>query len=315
MSTYSTYTLGDATPMTTIVMTGGTSGFGLLTAHRFLETPSTRLLLGARGPAPAGAETIPLDLARLSSVRSFAEGVADRLGTGLIDAVVLNAGVSPPDVDGRTPDGFETAFAVNHLAHYLLLRLLAPRLAPEAVIVLTTSGTHDPAGGTMIPPPRHANAELLAHPERDPGQETRPRAAAGQAYSSSKLCNILTARALALQPEVTAKNVTVLAYDPGPTPGTGLLRNAPPMAGLAWRASGPLLRRLVRRFNSKEAVGGNLAAIALGTVRPAAGQYYAAVRRDELTWTRPSELARDDRARDALWQDSAVLLGLEADRS
>lgn len=298
--------------MTTIVMTGGTSGFGQVTARRFLDAPSIRLLLGARGPAPTGAESIPLDLARLASVRSFAGDVVDRLGTGRIDAVVLNAGVNPPDGDGRTPDGFETAFAVNHLAHYLLLRLLLPHLAPGAVVVLTTSGTHDPAEGTVVPPPRHASAELLAHPERDPEQEARPRAAAGRAYSASKLCNILTVRAVALQPEVTARNVTVLAYDPGPTPGTGLLRNAPAVAGLVWRASGPLLRRLVRRFNSKDAAGGHLAAIALGDVRPPDGHYYAAVRRDALTWLEPSELARDNLARDALWQGSASLVGLRA---
>lgn len=291
-------------------MTGGTSGFGEVTARRLLDTPSTRLLLGARGPAPAGAESVPLDLTRLASVRSFAEAVNDRLGSSEIDALILNAGVNPSDNDGRTPDGFETAFAVNHLAHYLLLRLLLPRLAHNAVVSLTTSGTHDPAEGTIVPPPRHATAALLAHPERDPDRDRKPRAAGGRAYSSSKLCNILTARALALQPEATAKTLTVLAYDPGPTPGTGLLRNTPPMARLIWRTFGGLLHRLIPRFNSKEAAGGNLAAIALGNVHPPAGHYYAAVRRDALTWLQPSELARNDEAMEALWRDSAPLAGL-----
>lgn len=295
--------------MRTIVMTGGTSGFGELTARAFLARDDTRLLLGARGGAPAGTEAIPLDLASLASVRSFAEALIERLGPTGIDTLVLNAGVNPPDAEGRTADGFETAFAVNHLAHYLLIRLLLPQLADDAVVVLTTSGTHDPAERAIVPPPRHANAGLLAHPERDPHLDGEPRAAAGVAYSSSKLCNILTVRALAIQPEVRAKNLTVLAYDPGPTPGTGLLRHAPAIGRVMWRSFGALLRRLVRRFNSRQAAGRNLAAIALGEARPPSGRYYAAVRRDELTWLTPSELARDDDARDALWQDSAALVG------
>lgn len=297
--------------MKTIVMTGGTSGFGELTARQLLATEGTRLVLGARGSAPAGAEVIPLDLTSLASVRSFADSVAERLGSDEIDGLVLNAGVNPPDGEGRTPDGFETAFAVNHLAHYLLLRLLLPRLAQNAIVLLTTSGTHDPAEGTIVPPPRHANAELLAHPERDPEADADPRAAAGRAYSSSKLCNILTVRALALQPEATAKNLTLLAYDPGPTPGTGLLRNAPAFGRIMWRTCGPALRLLVRRFNSKEAAGGHLAAIALREVDPPAGHYYGAVRRDALVWLVPSELARSDEARDAVWRDSAPLVGLQ----
>lgn len=297
--------------MRTIVMTGGTSGFGELAARQLLAAEDTRLLLGARGSAPAGAEALGLDLSSLSSVRSFADAVIERLGTHKIDALVLNAGVNPADAEGRTHDGFETAFAVNHLAHYLLVRLLLPRLATDAVVVLTTSGTHDPAERAMVAPPRHADAELLAHPDRDPAADAGPREAAGRAYSSSKLCNILTVRALRALPETAAKNIDVLAYDPGPTPGTGLLRNAPAVGRIAWRTFGALLRRLVPRFNSKEAAGGALGAIALRTAQPPAARYYAALRRDELIWRDPSELARSDEARDALWRDSAAMVGLQ----
>ena len=297
--------------MRTIVMTGGTSGFGELAARQFLAAENTRLLLGARGSAPTGAEALGLDLASLTSVRSFADAVIERLGTSEIDALVLNAGVNPADAEGRTHDGFETAFAVNHLAHYLLVRLLLPRLARDAVVVLTTSGTHDPAERAMVAPPRHADAELLAHPDRDPEVTAGTREAAGRAYSSSKLCNILTVRALRSLPEAAAKNFDVLAYDPGPTPGTGLLRNAPAIGRIAWRTFGTLLHRLVPRFNSKEAAGGALSVIALRTAQPPAGRYYAALRRDELTWRDPSELARSDEARDALWRDSAAMVGLQ----
>jgi NAD(P)-dependent dehydrogenase (short-subunit alcohol dehydrogenase family) len=171
----------------------------------------TWLLLGARRPGPPAAETLPLHLAHLDSVRSFAAAVGERLGATPIDALVLNAGRSG-DADGRSVDRLEITFAVNHLAHYLLLlRLLLPRLANHARIVLTTSGTHDPAQRAPLPPPRHANARLLAHLELDPVRDQRPRVAAGRAYTASKLCVVLTARALAAQPEAQARQLTVVA--------------------------------------------------------------------------------------------------------
>ena len=296
--------------MTTIVMTGATSGLGQIAASRLLATPDTRLLLGARRPGPPDAETLPLDLARLDSVRAFAAAVGQRLGATPIDALVLNAGRSG-HADGRTADGYETTFAVNHLAHYLLLRLLLPRLANHARIVLTTSGTHDPAQRAPLPPPRHANARLLAHPELDPDRDQRPRVAAGRAYTASKLCVVLTARALAAQPQAQARQLTVVAYDPGRTPGTGLLRNEGLVLRALWQVLGwPLLRPLVPRANSPKAAGGALAELALGRVCPPAGRTYAALRRGELTWPDPSELARRDDLMHTLWRDSAELVGL-----
>jgi NAD(P)-dependent dehydrogenase (short-subunit alcohol dehydrogenase family) len=296
--------------MTTIVMTGGASGLGQLAASHMLAAPGTRLLLGARRPGPPAAETLPLDLTHLDSVRSFAAAVGERLGAIPIDALVLNAGRSG-HADGRSVDGFETTFVVNHLAHYLLVRLLLPRLANQARIVLTTSGTHDPAQRAPLPPPRHADARLLAHPELDPDRDQRPRVAGGRAYTASKLCVVLTARALAAQPEARARQLTVVAYDPGRTPGTGLLRNEGLVLRALWRVLGsPLLRPLVPRANSREAAGGALAVLALGRVRPPAGRTYAALRRGELTWPDPSELARRDDLMHALWRDSADLVGL-----
>jgi NAD(P)-dependent dehydrogenase (short-subunit alcohol dehydrogenase family) len=153
--------------MTTMVMTGGTSGFGAITADRFRQSGDVRLILGARRQVPVG-EWAPLDLAQLESTRAFATAVHERLGDAAIDTLVLNAGMILPDVTGRTVDGFETAFAVDHLAHYLLLRLLLPSLAHGAIVVLTTSGTQDPDSKAGLAPPRRADADLLAHPDRDP---------------------------------------------------------------------------------------------------------------------------------------------------
>jgi hypothetical protein len=122
---------------------------------------------------------------------------------------------------------------------------------------------------------------------------------------------VLTARALATHPQAHARQLTVVAYDPGRTPGTGLLRNETLVVHALWRVLGsPLLRPLVPRANSRTAAGGALAELALGTTRPPAGRIYAALRHDHLTWPDPSEMARRDELMHALWRDSADLVGL-----
>jgi NAD(P)-dependent dehydrogenase (short-subunit alcohol dehydrogenase family) len=296
--------------MRTIVMTGGTSGFGAVTSDRIAAAPDTRLLLGARGTAPDSVESLPLDLVTLGSVRSFAASVVDLLGDTAINALVLNAGTLNPDAGTRTPDGFETTFAINHLAHYLLLRLLLGRLARGATVILTTSGTHDPAEGASLPTPRHADARLLAHPELEPYRQEKPGLAGRRAYTASKLCNVLTARALAAVPEARARQITCIAYCPGQTPGTGLVRNMPLPLRTAWWVFGGPFRMLLPHFNSREAAGYALADLALGVIRPPTGNYYAALRRGELTWREPSALARSDDVMCALWRDSADLAGI-----
>jgi len=297
-----------------MVMTGGTSGFGAIAAERLTRSGNARLILGARRPTAVG-EAIPLDLTALDSVRAFATSVRERLGDTPIDALVLNAGVVLPDADGRTVDGFETTFAVNHLAHYLLLRLLLPALADRAIVVLTTSGTHDPATRAGLAPPRHADAELLAHPDRDPGRDPRPRKAGEHAYTASKLCAVLTARALSARPDARTRRLTVVGYDPGQVFGTGLAKDLSFPLRIAWSLLGtPVLgwplRRLNRTLNSRTAAGNALADVALGLATPPNGRTYAALRRGQLTWPDPSELARRDDLAQALWSDSARLVGL-----
>jgi NAD(P)-dependent dehydrogenase (short-subunit alcohol dehydrogenase family) len=313
--------------MSTIVMTGGTSGLGAIAAVRLTRSGSglasgsgeARLILGARRPEAPGAartEAVPLDLTSLDSVRAFAASVRSRLDGDAVDALVLNAGIVRPDATGRTADGFETTFAVNHLAHYLVVRLLLPDLADKATVVLTTSGTHDPATGAGLEPPRHAEAELLAHADRDPGLEPRPRKAGQQAYTASKLCTVLTARALAGHPDVRDRGATVVAYCPGQVFGTGLAHELALPMRVAWTLMGtPLgwpVRQLNGTLNSRPAAGAALADLVSEAARPPDGRIYAALRRGRLTWPDPSELARRDDLADALWADSARLVGLPA---
>lgn len=293
--------------MTNIVMTGATTGIGAAAAKR-LTAPGVRLITGARSGKGPG-EVLPLDQASLASVRSFATAVETALGTGGIDALVLNAGGQRPDVAARSADGFELTFATNHLAHYLLLRLLAPRLNPGARVVITSSGTHDPAEKTGVPPPRHADAMRLAHPDSDPQLSANPVTAGMRAYSTSKLANLMTARAFATSAEARDKGLIVTAYDPGLTPGTGLVRNQMwVVRTLVWPLL-PLMLPFNGHMNSLSAAGRGLADLAI-TEAPPPGRLYASLRKGKLTWPDPSELARDEAATAKLWADSARLAGL-----
>ena len=294
--------------MPMIVMTGGTSGLGAIAAARMVEA-GANVLLGAREDGPFVAPAIHVELTRLAEVRSFAAAVERSLGRSKIDALVLNAGGYAP---GSTLEGYNATFVLNHLAHYLLIRLLWHRIRDGGMVLLTTSGTHDPAERTVVPPPLHANALWLANPEVDPHRDPRPRTAAMRAYSSAKLCVVLTARALDARHETRARGITVLAYDPGPTPGTGLVRGQGPLVRFLWQSLSTPLRLLMRSANSVEAAGDMLASLALGNTKRAEGRVYAALRRGQLIWPELSPLARRDDLAEAVWRESGALVGLPA---
>jgi NAD(P)-dependent dehydrogenase (short-subunit alcohol dehydrogenase family) len=82
--------------MKTAVMTGGTAGFGAV-----------------------AAKTLPLALARLSNVRSFVQSLKKKLNGTKIDILIMNAGAQFGNTMHRTGDGFESTFAIDHLAQML----------------------------------------------------------------------------------------------------------------------------------------------------------------------------------------------------
>ncbi|WP_439490283.1 SDR family NAD(P)-dependent oxidoreductase [Algoriphagus sp.] len=294
----------------TVVMTGGTSGFGAVTAKELISTSETRVFLGYRDKQVAGAEHIPLDLSSLDNVRAFVSGIVEKLGQGKIQVLICNAGMNCPDINSRTVDGFETTFAVNHLAHFYLLKLLLPHLDTNAGIIMTTSGTHDPDENALSAPPKHANAIWLAHPEKDKTLDNKMIINAQRAYSSSKLCTILTIRFLAASNEANHKKWQCISYDPGPTPGTGLLQKGTFFMRLAWQVfTIPFLRkRILPKSNSIRDAGVTLAGLALGKVEVPEGKVYAALRAGELTFPSPSKLAQNEALMKELWKDSELLL-------
>src|SRR6202789_1106594 len=280
-------------------MTGGTAGFGAVAAKRISNTPNTRLILGARDHKNSSIEALPLDLARLSNVRFFVQSLKKKLNGTKIDILIMNTGAQFGSTKHRAADGFESTFAINHLAHYLLLRLLTTSLAKDAAIVITTSDVHDPK---MVPfGPKELDPEALAHP-KDKGKGFMPGM---RAYASSKLCDLLTARAFEAFTNAQINGMRVIAYNPGLTRGTSLFRAWPWWAKLTMAVTS-----LLRPVNTIEQAGNAIADLGLRTIVPPSGRIYASLVKGKLTWPDPSELAQSDTAMSGLWVESAHMVGL-----
>jgi NAD(P)-dependent dehydrogenase (short-subunit alcohol dehydrogenase family) len=287
----------------TVVMTGAASGIGAYALAHLMARAIIATRPSSTRPALDGVEVLPLDLSSLSAVREFAAAVLARPDGEPIDMLVLNAGAQFMNTSARSADGFELAFAVNHLAHYLLARLLLPAVAQGGRIVLTTSDTHDPR--IFRSAPTRIDVRGWAHAP----------ASAASAYAASKLGNLLTAEAIAALPETAERQITTIAYNPGLTGGTGLSRAFPGPLRQAMRALRPvfiLLSRLRPQLymNTPEHAGEVLAQLANGTLTPPAGRVYASLVRGQLAYPDPSALAQDPAARKELWQESADLAGL-----
>lgn len=295
-----------------VVMTGATSGIGNHALKHIIARSDTRVIVGARGSGremPRNVEVIPLDLASLASVHDFADALTQRLGDLRIDILVLNAGMQNADNERRSADGYELTFAVNHLAHYLLARLLMPYMSDFGRLVITTSDTHDPAITPIAP--RNLDPQVLAHPVKS-GFGTGVRA-----YAASKLCNLLTAQALSRLDEVRGRHITVIAFNPGLTGGTLLGRDSSRTSRIIVTILMHTVFRLVGLFRPEytigtpERAGEILAEVSLGVITPPQGRIYISLVKGKPTFPDPSELARSQDAQDLLWKESAAMVGIE----
>src|SRR3954452_1740281 len=208
--------------------------------------------------------------------------------------IVCNAGIQLVGPTTFTEDGFETTFQVNHLAHFLLVALLRDHLAPDARVMVVSSGTHDPDRRTGMPAPRYVSAEQLARPvPSDSPAEGRRR------YTTSKLCNVLFAYEL---PRRAPLSTT--AFDPVLMPGTGLARDYRPFQKLVWDRVLPALTRVAPNLNTTEQSGRALARLVTDpALRAVTGAYFLGQR------PRGSSIASYDRAKARdLWETSERLM-------
>jgi hypothetical protein len=101
----------------------------------------------------------------------------------------------------------------------------------------------------------------------------------------------------------------VIAFNPGLTPGTRLVRSHPLPVRLLFGVVGPMLSPILR-MNTLAGSGGLLTDLALGVVAPPVGRLYASHVDRRLAWPDPADLAADDAVTAKLWRDSAALVGL-----
>ncbi|WP_214102739.1 SDR family NAD(P)-dependent oxidoreductase [Acrocarpospora catenulata] len=159
-----------------VVVTGGNRGIGYAVCERLART-GRRVVLVARDPArgaaavrelPGEVDLVAGDLSTVAGVRILAEEL--RRLCPEIEVLVHNAGLWPSR-RVLTADGVEEAFAVNHLAPFLLNHLLEDRLRRVVQVSagLFVKGKADP---------ERTAYGLDFHPVRT--------------YADTKLCNVLT---------------------------------------------------------------------------------------------------------------------------
>ena len=220
----------DTTQRQAYIVTGPTSGIGRRSAFELAEH-GTVILAGRdlkrlqevkQIIERKGGQAVPIvcDLSDLASVeRAAAEITSLKLP---IAGLLNNAGIMPTRAS-KSAQGYDLAFATNHLGPFALTTMLMPALADGANVLFVCSAAEDPGRRPAVAVgfrgARYLSAEASARGEWEPGGATQP---GFDAYATSKQCNLATA--LAFARETTRLHFN--AIEPGVNPTTGLGRDA-----------------------------------------------------------------------------------------
>lgn len=276
----------------TCIVTGGTSGIGEATALALARKGADVAILcrsKERGEATrerieseTGRACVRLfygDMEQLDDMRRVAGEMRDALPR--IDVLLNNAGVT---MLGRseTPDGFETTFAVNHLAPFLLTHQLLPRIleTPGARIINTASGAH-----------KFARFDL------DDLQSKREYSSM-RVYGASKLANMLFTTELARR--LDGRGIGIWSLHPGAVStrlganNGGIAKLVLPLLSLFFKTPEQGARTSVHLCSAERIDAPN-------------GAYFVNERP-----ARTSALARDADAARRLWEESERMVGIEA---
>ena len=218
----------------------------ILLARRSQRVRDLKGLPGARGRL----WTIDTDLANLGSVDRACSQIATQLGADALDALVLNAGVQVVNGDAASADGLELSFAVNHLAHFLIVERLTPLLRKGGRIVLTSSEVHDPEAFCLMGIGRATWQDPLtmADPLHSQEHMFSPVERGEARYCASKLLVLMYVRHLAqVQPEVSS-----IAFNPSVVPGTDIGRDRNWLQQLGWKYVMPWLAPVLPGARSLE---------------------------------------------------------------
>ena len=274
----------------TVVLTGASSGIGRAAAAALARRGATVAVVGRNEErtrqvaAETGGTAYLADFSQLSQVHEL----ADRLLADhpRIHVLANNAGGLLPERH-VTGDGSELTFQSNHLAPYLLTRLLLPRLVetaqddrPGAVRIVQTS-----SAGNLFGDVRLDDLDAMRG----------PWLGGMRAYGTAKLENVLFTRELARR--LTGTGVDAFAFHPG-------------FVASSFGGNGPVMSVMKRAAISTEQGAEPLIRLAGAPRVPApSGNYF-----DRLS--APGRLNRQAADRDlarGLWEASAERVGLPAD--
>ncbi|HEX2676794.1 MAG TPA: SDR family oxidoreductase [Polyangiales bacterium] len=266
------------------LVTGANTGIGLVTA-RALCRQGAHVVIACRSPeraapaaeeiAAAGAESggkvdvLALDLGDFASVRACAQALLDR---GLpLHLLINNAGMA--GTRGMTRSGFELAFGVNHVGHFLLTQLLLPRIRSSAParIVTVASKAHLRVTGIDWQAVRERTKTVTGVPE----------------YGVSKLANVLFSAELSRK--LAGSGVTTYSLHPGV------------IASDVWRAVPWPFRSLMKlgMLSVEEGAATTLHCATNEAAGKETGLYY-----DQCKVREPSKLAQDAALAAELWKRS-----------
>ena len=274
------------------LITGATSGIGLVTARGLAARGATVALVGrdetrARAVVEAirqqtGNSEVDYLLADLSSqaaVRGLAEAFQQRYGA--LHALINNAGVLPWRRH-ETVDKLEMTFAVNHLAPFLLTNLLLDtlRASAPARIVTVASDAHT---GATIP--------------FDDLQHIHGRYSPLVVYGQSKLANIMFTYALARR--LAGSGVTANALHPGVV-ATHIYRSQNPLFNFATTRVMPLFA-----LSPEKGARTSVYLASSPEVATISGEYFVKCK-PKRSW----KTSYDEAAQERLWTVSEQLTGL-----
>jgi NAD(P)-dependent dehydrogenase (short-subunit alcohol dehydrogenase family) len=258
---------------TTFLITGANTGIGRATAVELAERGG-RVVLACRSEektrpviddivrttGDADVEFLPLDLADLESVRAAAAAFDEPL-----HVLVNNAGVAGQR--GQTKQGFELAFGINHLGHFLFTNLLLDRLLEtKGRVINVSSDSHYSPKAIDWDGLQRPTKSVTGLPE----------------YGVSKLCNVLHAQELARRVD----GVTTASLHPGV------------IASDVWRRVPFPVRSIMKLFMKSTTDGARTSVHCATTPDLANGAFYTNEREKA-----PSKVATPDLAAE-LWRRS-----------
>ena len=115
-------------------------GFHVVMASRNIERAKQKRKWIISESGNPDVEIIYIDLASLKSVRAFVEEIFKREAP--VALLMNNSGIMEQQGRTITEDGMERTVQVNYVGHYLLSRLLVPKMERGSRIVSMTSLTY-----------------------------------------------------------------------------------------------------------------------------------------------------------------------------